>query len=511
MKSLPLRSRQEVGFVKHDLSFSHLTSMNIGTLYPICWEEVEIGSTVHNNIDGFFRSGALSDPSFIDADISVGHYFVPFEMIDPLYTVRCQKFKGENFQSETPAVTIWPKHMTSDPSANPSTPIYPAFAPGSLSDRLGIQVTKASATDEVNGPWAPVNFYPYLAYHAIADEFFTNTRLQNSQYVRNWVIENIAPLGMRPNLDFTAVNSGQDWEDTPLWDFAYAPNKTAYHNFFALRTINYEPDYFTTATREAGGPDVAVPTTTIRNLLDAELRQKVIDMLYQGGYSYNDYTRVIMGQEDINHEAHDPTFLAGGSGPLQVNITTNTGDNLGEQAGNVSGGTGFDNGFTHTFSSPGIYMALAFIRPATYYSTGVDEKFGRKTISGRFNPLLSDLSKSAIYVSELGSDWTQFIKDTSDTQRYHKSIFGYKNRYEEYRTRVNRVSGEFRTTRENWYIPRAFDRTVIDSGFIQMSESNVRYSPWVDQTGETDHFFARFYNDFWIVRRLPATPYPYVW
>lgn len=508
MKTLPISSRQPIGYTKQNLQHSRLSSYNLGKIYPIVWDEVDVGDTIHNNVDAFLRSSALSSPAFLDIDISVAHYFVPYNCIDPLYEIRCQRYKGSLEDSRTPRIAFGPNYVTSNTSSSSLDDLYPAFKPGSLMDHLGCQITKCSATPPGTPHYTSMNLYPILTYHSIVDEFYTNTRLQNSQYVRNWVLENLVPLGNNPQVAYSAISGGQRVEMEPQW---VADKNATSKNFLALRRINFEPDYFTSATREKGGKDIALSTVSnVRELLDAELQQKVIDMLYNGGYSYNDYVRVILGVENINQEAHDPIFLGGSSGPLQVSTVTATGENLADQAATAAGGAGLDNSFTHTFTAAGVYMAVMFLRPATYYNKGVDVRLARLTLGDRLNPLLSDLSKSPITISEMSNDYKDFLLDRV-TEADAKDIFGYKDRYEEYRTRYNTVHGEFRTTRENWYLPRVISDTEISSNFIQMTENNTSYAPWNITAHNIDHFFGRLYFDMYTVRRLPARPYPYAW
>lgn len=512
MKNETVTSRQTIGLNKFSMPHSVLTSLNFGEIVPICWEEVDIGDTVHNNIDGFFRSSALTEPSFIDADISVAHYFVPFELMDPLYTLRAQQFKGGLTDVNTPRVIIAPQDVSVDPTDfEKKRQMLPAFNPKSLSARLGINIREASSLpDGMSG--GTINLYPYLAYHIICDEFFSNTRLQDAQRTRKFIMDKVVQAGMDGTLSYTVITEGQPKTVKPHFDTALNPKTQVYHNLLALRYVNFESDYFTSATREPGGPDISIPANgTIRQLLDAELMQKVSDLLYNGGYSYNDFQRVIHGVSDLNHEAHDPIFLGGSTGPFQMNTVTATGDNLGDQAGTLTGGTGFTNEFTHTFTAPGIYMAVAYARPSTYYDIGIPEKFSRVSLGSRLNPLLSDLSKAPIMISELSGDYTDYLKDYGSSPD-EKTIFGYKDRYEEYRWARNTVNGEFLTTRQNWYIARGYDFSFeIEPDFIQMTPGTISYKPWNITDASIDHFFCRFYNDLWITRKLPRQPYPYVW
>ncbi|UPW41676.1 major capsid protein [Peromfec virus RodF8_22] len=495
-----ISSLQPIGYTKSNLRHSILGSYNMGIAYPLIWDSVKIGTTIHNDIDSFARSGALADPSFLDCDISIGHYFVPFNAIDPLYRSRCQTFKGQLYDAPLLNTPINKSILLAS-----STQLNPSFVPGSLADHLGFSVV---AEDTSSASAGYISAAPFLAYHLIMDHFFTNSRLQDSMYTRKWIDANVPALGLTtPELGNGVFRDHQPLDQKPAWR---DDDSDPIHNFFALRYVNYEPDYFTTARPTPGGADVAIPTTNIHALLDNMLIQKVADMLNKGGYSYNDYVRVIYGITDIDSEVLDPVFLSGSSGPLQVSTVVNqTSDGLGDQGGMVTGNSGSSNGFTHTFTTDGIYMALMFIRPKSYYTEGIQKQFREVSMSNTLIPEFSDLSNEPILISELRGAPSYFISDYAYHSSLSLGVFGYTDRYEQFRTRTNRVRGEMRTTRKGWYIAREFNDVSITPNFI--SQKNIVYSPWVVTSSDTDHFYIRSFMNYQRTQLLPVVSRPYVW
>lgn len=500
-------SLQSFGYNRFNLRHSVLGSYNMGIAYPLGWRRVKIGDTLSNNIDSFSRSSALADPSFLDAELSIGHYFVPYAAIDPLYYSRTAKFKGTGTDVQMPYLTMPTSYVYDSITKEP----FPAFAPGSLLDHLKMSFGKSSlAASEART--LHFDIAPVLAYHMILDTFFTNSKIQNSMYTRTFITETLSSRGFDPYVTLGDLTADQGWSDTPTWDVPFEGDSSA--NFFALRYINNLPDYFTTARRSPGGPSVSIPSSagtpgTIHELLDAMLQQKVGDALQRGGFSYADYARVIFGVTDITNEAIDPIFLAGSSGPLQVStVVTQSTDNLGEQGGNVTGSSRFDNGFTHTFSAEGIYMPILFIRPSTYYAGGVSCEFSKTTIASRVIPQLADLSDDAIMISEISSDPEDFISDYNTSSKT-SNIFGYKDRYEEQRCEINRAVGELRTTRKGWYIARTPWAQAQSNLFI--SQEQLLYTPWVITDNSVDHFFIRSFQNLEVTQLLPQSSAPWVW
>lgn len=299
----------------------------------------------------------------------------------------------------------------------------------------------------------------------------------------------------------------------------------SYYNPLALRPLNFEPDYFTKARTEAGSADVYLPGTsentspaTVRNLLTAELIQKVGDMLYYGGYSYNDYLQTLSLTSPRDVSADEPIFLAGKSSPLQVSTVVSQaateGATLGQQGGNTFGYIESGDYFSYTPDRPGLLVSIVFIRPSTYYTKGISRLFAKRSLGSMLIPQLADVPGNTIKRYELTGNIDEF------SQNDDAPVFGFTDRYEEYRTRHNRVVGELRTTRQGWFIPRLVkDYPVAGKPFIQMNalseteqvDQNFAYSPWVYQKFNEDHFFLRIHHNLQLTCLIPQYQRAYVW
>lgn len=509
-KQSTMDSLQPFGYNRFNLHHSVLGSYNFGKAYPIGWRRVKVGDTIHNNIEAFMRSSALGDPSFLDAEISIGHYFVPYACFDPLYRSRCARFKGTGSDQRLPFVSCTEIYVRNQEERTVTT----IFKPGSLMDHLGLSIRDLPEDASSPTPSGYVNFdlSPIAAYHIIMDKFFTNSKLQNAMFTREYLTQKLAATMNTQGIYITDLLGEQDSPNAePVWNVPLG-DSLVNANFFALRYVNQLPDYFTTSRPTASGPNITIPGTadapgTIHELLDAMIKQKVGDKLQRGGYSYDDYIRVLFGISGVENESNDPIFLGGSSGPLQVSTVVNTADELGAQGGNVSGSSRYDNGFTHTFAAEGIYMPILFIRPSTYYNGGVLPEWRQTSIASRVIPEMADLSDDAVLQSEVSASALAFCQDYIPT--LNPSVFGYKDRYEEQRTAWNRVVGELHTTRTGWYIETDKYTGSVSNQFI--SSERLRYTPWLVQDKTVDHFFARIYQDLEITSLLPVVSKPWVW
>lgn len=485
-------SIQTFGYNRFHVPHSTLGSYNMGYAYPLGFVPVPIGGSVQNSIEAFMRSSALSDPSFLDCDVNIGHYFVSYEAMDPWYKIRAQRFKGKAEDQALPSLEV--------PAGVPWSSIKKYVQPGSLLDHLGFGLKiDPDTTDTTNtSDDLLVSAYPILAYNMIVDRFFRNSRLQDVELTRKFVLSKYSD--QKTSVEFS--------------DFTY-PDEVAKElkpvDLLYLRTVNFEPDYFTTSRPDASGKAVSIPSGaqgTIPNLLDAMLLQKVADMIEHGGYSYNDYARILYGQEPNNDECDYPVFLGGSSGPLQVSAVVSqaaTADaELGEESGRVTGYVSGGNGFSRRFSRGGIYMPIMWIRPKTYYQSGVRPFFLETTIGSQLVPQLADMQDAPIYLPEVRYDSFMMTGGSLTDQ-----VFGYKDRYQEYRSIPNRVIGELRTTRTGWYVARSIDSASINNAFL--SQDNLVYSPWVTTDKSVDHFYARIHHNMTLTEPLPMTSRPWVW
>lgn len=487
-------SIQSFGYNRFHVPHSVLGSYNMGIAYPLGYVPVPIGGSIENTIEIFMRSSQLVDPSFLDCDINIGHYFVSYEAMDPWYKIRAQRFKGKAEDQETLQVRF------------PADTTYSAaklyIQPGSLLDHLGFGISHDSTitdTSKMSDDYF-ISAYPVLAYNMIVDRFFRNSRLQDVELTRKFVLS-----------EFDDMNPSLQFDSFTRLDEVSGNIKPV--DLLALRTVNFEPDYFTTARPDASGKAVAIPSganATIPNLLDAMLLQKVADMIEHGGYSYNDFARILYGQEPNNDECDYPVFLGGSSAPLQVSTVVNQtqipgqDENLGVEAGRVTGYVSSGNGFSRRFTRGGIYMPIMWIRPKSYYQSGVTPFFRETTIGAQLIPQLADMQDAPIYSSEVKfSDKEMFGAPIDDF------VFGYKDRYQEYRSIPNRVVGDLRTTRTGWYIARTIDALNVSDQFL--SQDNLLYTPWVVTDKLTNHFFARVHHNMTLTEPLPMTSRPWVW
>lgn len=539
-------SRQVFGYNKFNRSHRHFTALNMNYVYPVRCSRVIAGEFHERDLDVFLRTDPLQNPAFADLDLEVSHYFVSDQCIDPYYSIRAAEFTGLNKIGDTISFEMSPTSMVHSPVSY--------FAEGTLADYLGCFLSDGGGLPDAS---MTINFGPFLAYQAVCDRFFSNARLTDTNFWRKFSLELFSPSKAKVSLEdvvelfSTLSGTSEDWNNP------YGP--------FVLRRANWLPDYFTTARPDASGTELTIPgalntsavsgnfpsgtdindnvgpdlvtlqaavgdnadvlrdlisnltfmfngtidadrvnfsrTATIPQLWDAELLQKVASMLEHDGYSYFDYMKVLFGLDISQSEMENeyPIYLGGGSSPAQISAVTSTsGDTmLGTQAGQM---TAYDsrNGFSRRFTKSGYIISCVVLRPQAAYLSGVDHIFRENTIADQPIPALADLSDQPIYMHELAR--------TDDD--FNTAVFGFTDRYQNYRTVPNRASSSFRSTEKAWLISRETTSGTISEDWIK---ANASYAPWLVTDPDRLHFYARIHVREFATLPLPVKTRPYIW
>ncbi len=505
-------SRQAFGYNKFNRSHRHFTSLNLGYAYPIRVSEVVPGQTLSENIDCFVRMLPFVNPAFADIDLEISHYYVSWNAIDPHYSVRTAQFQGDK---KNPELFTLRRQVNAPLVTN-------FFSAGMLPDYMGCNAGESFVVP--SDVEFKLSLGPFLAYHMIIDRYFRNPHLSDVEATRKFIRD------VFPDWRVAVVDGTQE-AFYDVWHKYHTDGDPS--QFWRPQLVNWAPDYFTTSRPTANGsqlviPGLDIPTlteafnkasqipsvgaavvaekATIPALWDAELMQKVISMLEHGGYSYFDYMKVLYGV-DLNQSEYEdeyPVYLGGSSRPLSVdtvyqqspNATSESGSGLGNQAGQ---GTAYNsnNGFSRRFSKAGFVISIAVLRPQVAYLSGVAPMFRRFKLGDQLIPALADLSDQPIMKSELnGSDII------------NSNVFGYTDRYNEYRTQFNRASGTLRNVNSDWIMSRRYKDGTISEDWVKARAS---YEPFQITDEAVPHFFARCHVQEEVTLPLPYKPRPYVW
>lgn len=205
---------------------------------------------------------------------------------------------------------------------------------------------------------------------------------------------------------------------------------------------------------------------TINSLRTAFQMQKFYERLARGGSRYTEVLRSFFGVVSPDARLQRPEFL--GSFTKMVNVNpiaqTSATDNTSPQ-GNLSayGVTAAKfHGFTKSFVEHGYIFGFVCARTDLTYQQGINKMWLRSTVYDFYWPTFAHLGEQAIELREIYAQGSE-----ADT-----TVFGYQERYAEYRYKPSQITGKFRSSVVNgsldkWHLSQFFNNApALNEEFI---------------------------------------------
>lgn len=205
---------------------------------------------------------------------------------------------------------------------------------------------------------------------------------------------------------------------------------------------------------------------TINSLRTAFQMQKFYERLARGGSRYTEVLRSFFGVVSPDARLQRPEFL--GSFTKMVNVNpiaqTSATDNTSPQ-GNLSayGVTAAKfHGFTKSFVEHGYIFGFVCARADLTYQQGINKMWLRSTVYDFYWPTFAHLGEQAIELREIYAQGSE-----ADA-----TVFGYQERYAEYRYKPSQITGKFRSsvtggTLDKWHLSQFFKNApTLNEEFI---------------------------------------------
>lgn len=205
---------------------------------------------------------------------------------------------------------------------------------------------------------------------------------------------------------------------------------------------------------------------TINSLRTAFQMQKFYERLARGGSRYTEVLRSFFGVVSPDARLQRPEFL--GSFTKMVNVNpiaqTSATDDTSPQ-GNLSayGVTAAKfHGFTKSFVEHGYVFGFVCARADLTYQQGINKMWLRSTVYDFYWPTFAHLGEQAIELREI---YAQGVE--ADT-----TVFGYQERYSEYRYKPSQITGKFRSSvtggnLDVWHLSQFFNNApTLNEEFI---------------------------------------------
>lgn len=498
-----------------DRSQTYKTMFNNGDLIPFLAEEVLPGDTFKAKANLLVRMpSALVRPVMDNMFIDTFYFFVPNRI---LWT-NWRKFCGEQANpGDSIAYTI---------------PVFTAFTPAaeSLSDYLGIPPLGGGATV------APISLF-HRAYNMIYNEWFRDQNLQSSitvdvgdgpDTITNYTVRK---RGKRHDyftscLPWTQKGTAQSISigtTAPIrgiaYDSAAAANVTA-ANEYGGNSVTYAKAKWGAAIANGvwlkgdatnGWPELTADLTaasgvTINNLRQALQIQELLERDARGGTRFPEIMRSQFGV-DFPDMTYRPEFLGGRRTPIMISEVEQTSATSGQPTGlgnlaAMAKAASIGDGFVKSFVEHGVILGICCVTADLTYQQGLHKKFTRSTRYDFYMPALANLGEQAVLNKEI------YLQGSADPTN-DAAVFGYQERWAEYRYGANQITGKLRSTYatplDMWHLAQKFTALpTLGDTFIKES---VPVSRIIAVTSEPE-FVLDAYIDIKAVRPMPVYSIP---
>ena len=194
---------------------------------------------------------------------------------------------------------------------------------------------------------------------------------------------------------------------------------------------------------------------TINSLRQAFQIQKLYERDARGGTRYTEILRAHFGVISPDARLQRPEYLGGTSGRININpvAQTSSSDTTTPQGNLAAFGVYADSkhGFTKSFVEHCVIIGLVNVRADLTYQQGLNRMFSRQTRFDFYWPALAHLGEQAVLNKEIFAQG-----NATDDQ-----VFGYQERWAEYRYKPSLITGKFRSTDAQsldvWHLSQKFD------------------------------------------------------
>lgn len=531
---------------RFDRSFVRKMTFDEGKLVPFFVDEVLPGDTISLTVRDFCRLATPVAPFMDNLYLDKFFFFVPNRLVWEHWQNFC--FEQEDPDDSTDYVV---------PTCQLAGGTAGETGIGTVWDYFALPTGLTNALN--------VNALPFRMYYLIWNEWFRDENLQKSVKIDksdinavfkqdrvsdqpSWIFSEgtkyvngfaLAPRGKRfdyftsalpfqqkgPGVSIGLAGTAAVDSSIPVdWPMEVKPNGGSYStiNRYELSDTDYSTRSGALWTKNSNGdawsgtklklPDFSTGLTvdldsssifTISSLRTAFQMQKFYERLARGGSRYTEVLTSFFGVVSPDSRLQRPEYLGGSSKMMNINPvaqTSSTGD-VTPQGNLAAYGVSASkyHAFTKSFVEHGYIIGLLEVRADLTYQQGINKMWLRSTVYDWYWPTFAHLSEQAILNAEIYAQGTE----------EDKGVFGYQERYAEYRYHPSEICGHFRSTYTKpldvWHLSQKFDSLpTLSDQFIQDNPPVER----VVATKNYPHFLIDIGFKYHTTRAMPMYGIP---
>lgn len=488
---------------KHNLSHYKLFTCDMGELVPIGLTEVLPGDTVQHATSALIRCSPLLAPVMHPVNVRIHHWYVPHRL-------------------------VWPEFedlITAGPNGT-SIPVFPTMsAPGSvvgvgtLSDYLGVPQSLGTA--------ATLSALPFRAYNLIWNEWYRDQDLQTelpistasgSDSTTQFLMQNVAwekdyfttarpweqkgpavtiPLGTSAPVVSTGVQptlrkpGAGESGGMVMGNAGGAAGTRLGIAGVTATSADVAVDWGASGASSTGlRTDLtSASSVTVGAFRQALALQRFEEARARYGSRYTEYLRYL-GVRSSDARLQRPEYLGGGKQTIQfseVLATAETGSTV--KVGDLKGhgiAAMRSNRYRRFFEEHGYVLSLMSSQPRTMYTQGLARHWSKRNKESFWQREFEHIGQQNVLAKEV------YAASTAGD-----AVFGYQDRYDEYRRTESTIAGEFRTVLDYWHMGRIFaSEPALNATFVKSNPTKRNFA-----SSATDSLYIMARHNM-IARRL---------
>lgn len=441
---------------KHSLSNYKLLTCDMGKIVPVGLTEVLPGDSIQHHTSALIRVSPLVAPVMHPVIVRFHHWFVPNRLT----------WDG------------WEDFITGGPDGiGGSAGAYPVLTAGvggfgvsSVPDYLGVPPTVANLS---------ICAMPIRAYNLVYNEFYRDQDLVNERTEDD---VSVAPVAWEKDYFTSARPWPQKGPEVamPLGGAAPVASPAGTPVQFDMGGFQSQiggvppgveavwlagPAQNGAGARVIGGLEAdlsAASAVGVNDVRRAFAIQRYQEARAQYGSRYTEYLRYL-GVRSSDARLQRPEYLGGGKQTIAFSEVLRTGNEsaattapIGEMSGHGIAAMR-SRRYRRFFEEHGFVVSVMSVRPRTIYEQGLHRMWSRRAKEDYWQKELELIGQQEVYNREVFVDGTAADAD----------VFGYQDRYAEYRHTPSDVCGEFRSTLDYWHMARLFAaRPTLNASFV---------------------------------------------